>query len=164
MLNRLVLLAGMILAADLNAAATNPYPNEIEGFKFYERYLAPLLPHQSDAKQVIQVLGSDQGLELKDWKVGAYYSCPEESGSCPHGPLGPLYSIEVTPKRRVSLRHFKFPMAFSHSYGGVSEINITCDVYSDKFGLQYWIVSGDFPSYKKGDLFKIEYSAALEMK
>jgi hypothetical protein len=55
-------------------------------------------------------------------------------------------------------------MAFSHSYGGVSEINITCDVYSDKFGLQYWIVSGDFPSYKKGDLFKIEYSAALEMK
>jgi hypothetical protein len=161
-LKSLVLIAGMLLAFDSNAAAANPYPNEIAGFKFYERYLAPLSPHNSDEKQVIKVLGSDQGLELKDWKVGAFYSCPKELSDCPHGPLGPLYSIEITPKHRVSLRRFKFPQEFSHSYGSVSEINITCDVYTDRFGLQYWVASGDFPSYKSGDLFRIEYGSAPE--
>jgi hypothetical protein len=33
----------------------------------------------------------------------------------------------------------RFPAAFMHSIGGVSEINVSCDVYSDSFGLQYWI-------------------------
>jgi hypothetical protein len=131
----------------------------------YARYLAPLLPHQSDAKQVVQVLGSAQGLELKEWKVGVLYSCSEDLITCSHGPRNdPLDTIVIVPKHRVSLRHLKFPLAFSHSYGGVSEINVTCDIYSDKFGLQYWVVSGDFPSYKKGDLLWIKYGAAPDAR
>ncbi len=165
MAKRLILFAGMLLAVDLNAATTNPYPNEIKGFSFYAQYLSPLRPHQSDAKQVVQVLGSDQGLELKNWKVVVLFSCSEDIITCSHGPRNdPLDTIVITPKRRVSLRHLKFPMAFSHSYGGVSEINVTCDVYTDKFGLQYWVVSGDFPSYKKGDLLRIEYGPASDAK
>jgi len=66
-LKRLVLLIGMILAADLNMAAADLYPNEIKGLKFYKRYLAPLRPHHSDVKQVVQVLGPSQVLELKNW-------------------------------------------------------------------------------------------------
>ncbi len=165
MTKRLVLFVGMLLAVDLNAATTNLYPNEIKGFEFYAQYLAPLRPHQSDAKQVIQILGSDQGFELKDWKVFFLFSCSEDVINCSHGPRNdPLDTIVITPKHRVSMRHLKFPLAFSHSYGGVSEINVTCDIYTDKFGLQYWIVSHDFQSYKKGDLLRIEYGPAPNEK
>ena len=90
--------------------------------------------------------------------MGVLYSCTEDFISCSHGPRNdPLDTIVITPKHRVSLRHLNFPMAFSHSQGGVSEINVTCDIYTDKFGLQYWVVSGHFPSRKKGDLLMIEY-------
>jgi len=162
---RLVLLAGMFLAVGLNAATTNPYPNEIKGFSFYTLYLAPLRPSQSDAKQVAQVLGPSQFLDLENWRVVALYSCKEDSTTCSHGPRDDLLdTIVVTPKHRVSLRSLKFPPAFSHSQGGVSEINVTCDIYTDKFGLQYWVVSGDFPSHKKGDLLRIEYGPAPDAK
>jgi hypothetical protein len=57
----------------------------------------------------------------------------------------------------VSLQRFKFPAVFSRSYGGVSEINVTCDIYADEFGLEYWIVSKDFPQHRKGDLLMIHY-------
>ena len=163
MLKRLVLLTVIILAADLNAAAADLYPNEINGFKFYERYLSPLRPHQSDVKQVVKVLGSSQVLELKNWRVGVRYSCTEDFATCSHGPRNdPLDTIVITPKQRVSLRHFRFPTEFAHSHGSVSEINVTCDVYTDKFGLQYWVVSGDFPSHKRGDLLMIEYGPASD--
>jgi hypothetical protein len=148
----------IFIAADLCAATPNPYPNELKGMKFYERYLAPLRPGQSDTKQIIQVLGSDQGRDLKDWKIGVYFSCTEDFTTCSHGPRNdPLGFIEITPKRRVSLQHFIFSTAFSHSYGGVSEINVTCDVYTDNSGLEYWVLSGNFPSYRKGDLLMIRY-------
>jgi hypothetical protein len=157
------LTAVILIAADLHAAVTNPYPNEIKGLEFYERYLTPLRPLVSDSNQVIQVLGSDGRLELKDWRLMALYSCTQDFTTCSHGPRNDaFYAVEITPKRRVSLRHLKFPAAFSHSYGGVSEINVTCDVYTDQYGLQYWIVSSDFPSHKKGDLLWIQYGPALD--
>ena len=68
-------------------------------------------------------------------------------------------TIVVTPRNRVSLQRFKFPAVFSHSYGSVSEINVTCDVYVDDFGLEYWIASRDFPSHRKGDLLMIHYGS-----
>jgi hypothetical protein len=157
----LVLLAGVLAVATLNAATANPYPNEIKGLKFYERYLSPLQPGQSDTQQVVQVLGSDAGLDLKGWRITALYSCTDSVLACSHGLRNDrLAFVEVTPKRRMSLLHLKFPAAFVRSYGSVSEINVTCDVYTDKHGLQYWIVSGNFPAYKKGDLLKIDYGFA----
>jgi hypothetical protein len=50
------------------------------------------------------------------------------------------------------------------SYGGVSEINVACDIHTDDFGLQNWVLSGDYPSYRKGDLPMIRYgpSRAVE--
>ena len=150
--------AGILIVSGIYAATPEPYPNEIKGLKFYARYLAPLRPGQSNTKQIIQVLGSDQGRDLKDWKIGVYFSCTEDFITCSHGPRNdPLGIIEITPKHRVSLRHFNFPAAFSHSYGGVSEINVTCDIYTDDSGLEYWVLSGNFPSYRKGDLLMIRY-------
>lgn len=85
-----ILIIAMLFACSLYCTPPNPYPNEIEGLKFYERYLNPLTPHKSDNAQVVQVFGSDQGLELKDWRIVALYSCPEDFLTCSHGPRNDL--------------------------------------------------------------------------
>lgn len=80
-----ILITGMLLACSPYATSPNPYPNEINGLKFCEQYLNPLTPHESDTAQVVQVLGSDQGLELKDWRILALYSCAKDFLTCSHG-------------------------------------------------------------------------------
>ena len=147
-----------LLACSLYATSPNPYPNEINGLKLYDRYLKPLTPGKSDTAQVVQLLGKNEILELKDWRIRALYSCAEDVLTCSEGPRNDILArIEVTPKHRVSLKRFKFPVVFSRSTGGVSEINVTCDIYGDEFGLEYWVLSEDFPSYRKGDLLMIRY-------
>jgi hypothetical protein len=58
----------------------------------------------------------------------------------------------------------KFPAAFTYSSGGVSEINVTCDVYSDDFGLEYWLYAEDSDVAKKGDLMRIVYGPSKRVK
>jgi len=137
------------------AAPPNPYPNELIRLRFYAKYMAPLRPNISDLKTVVRVMGSDEGLQLKDWRILPLYSCPDPTTTCPAA--NRLASIDVSPKHRVSMLGVKFSPAFKHSSGGVSEINVTCDVYKDDFGLEYWIYSADFASGKKGDLLEIVY-------
>ncbi|MGA2847324.1 MAG: hypothetical protein ABSF68_18085 [Candidatus Acidiferrales bacterium] len=153
-----------ILACTLYVTSPNPYPNEINGMKIYGQYLKPLIPRKSDTAQVVQVLGSDERLELKDWKILALYYCAEDILTCSQGSRNDLLdTLEVTPKHRISLHRFKFPTVFSRSIGSVSEINVICDIYADEFGLEYWVVSEDFPvsedspSHRKGDLLMIRY-------
>jgi hypothetical protein len=153
----ILFLAGLISIVG-HATPADPYPNEIGNLKFYDHYLSPLLPGRSDAKQVIQVLGSNQGKELEEWRIGVLYSCDGDPIPCSHD-ANRLYEIQVTPTHRVSLSHQRFPSSFIHGYGAVSEINVTCDVYTDSFGLEYWVVSNNFPSYRKGDLLRILYGA-----
>ena len=156
-----VWLVAALCFLSLPASIPNPYPNEIEHLKFYDLYLGHLRPGRSDANEVRQVFGSDQRLELDGWRVGVLYSCDGDPIACSHGPRNDhVYQIVVSPKRRVSLAGQQFPNVFSHSYGSVSEINVTCDVYKDSSGLEYWIISKDFPSYKKGDLLQVVYGVA----
>jgi hypothetical protein len=142
-------------ASVLLAASPNPYPNELNGFMFYAKYMAPLLPYISDHETVVRIMGSGEGLQLSDWRIVPLYACPDPTTTCSDPKR--LASIDVSPKRRVSMLGAKFSPAFIHSYGGVSEINVTCDVYKDDFGLEYWIYSADFASGKKGDLLRIVY-------
>ena len=58
----------------------------------------------------------------------------------------------------------KFPAAFTHSLGSVSEVNVSCDVYSDSFGLKYWLYAEDSPVGKKGDLMEIEYGPSRRIE
>jgi hypothetical protein len=156
----LSLFLGLLIALQANATSPNPYPNEIKGMEFYRRYLTPLRPAQSDSKQVIAVLGADARLELKDWNISVLYSCSEDVLTCSHGPRkDPLYMIVVSPKRRRNLNNFKFPATFSRSYGAISEINIACTIYSDQYGLKYWIASKDSMSHRAGDLVWIQYGS-----
>ena len=47
-----------------------------------------------------------------------------------------------------------FPAVFTRSSGGISEVNVICDVYSDSFGLQYWLYAEDSAGGKKATSWK----------
>lgn len=153
----------VLLAIPATGKATpppNPYPNELPHFRFYVKYLGPLRPYISDRKLAVHVLGSDQGIELSRWRISPSFV---GLGNTVNGHTwvkdvtGRLASIEIRPKERVSMLGVKFPAAFIHSLGGVSEINVSCDIYSDSFGLQYWLYAEDSAVGKKGDLLQIVY-------
>jgi hypothetical protein len=157
-----VLLASLFIATALSATAATRYPNEIKGVKLYSRYLAPLVPGQSLHEQVAKVLNSDTDEQLQDWRITPLYACHEDFTTCSHGPRNdPLDFLEITPKHRVSLLYQKFPAAFQHSLGNMSEVNVVCDVYKDEFGLEYWVVANDNRSFTKGDLLRIVHGIGL---
>lgn len=54
----------------------------------------------------------------------------------------------------------RFPAAFTHSIGTESESNVTCDVYADINGLQYWVYADNSGVAKRGDLLRIIYGAS----
>jgi hypothetical protein len=158
-----LLLSIFCMVPALHAQAHNPYPNELRGLKFYAKYLSPLRPGESDTKQIVQILGSDQGKELTDWRIGILFSCKEDFTVCSHGPRNdPLADMVIMPKHRVRMGSVKFPVAFKHSLGGASEINRSFDVYTDKYGLEYWIEKEDSPAALKGDLYEIRYRLSEE--
>jgi hypothetical protein len=147
--------------------SSTAYPNELPHFKFYAKYLEPLSPYVSDREAVVRALGSDQGVELTHWRLRPMF-VGEGSTSNGHasaqGITGRLASVVVRPKQRVSMLGIKFPPEFSRSLGNVSEINVSCDVYSDSFGLQYWIYSEDWHDGKKGDLKEIVYGPSEKVE
>jgi hypothetical protein len=149
------------------ALSRNPYPNELPGFKFYVKHLAPLRPYYSDRTLVLHVLGSDQGTEWERWRmrifwVGEGNTVNEHAWA--HSITGRLASLNIKPKQPVSMLGVKFPAAFTHTLGGVSEIKVSCDVYEDSFGLQYWLYSGDSAAGKNGDLLEIVYGPSKHAK
>jgi hypothetical protein len=154
----LVLLLPASLAVANAPKASNPYPNELPGYKLYAKYLNPLRPNVSDLDQVIRVLGSDQGHQIGRWWILPLFIGDENHAT------GRLASVEISPRRRVSMLGVKFPALFSHSLGSVSEVNVTCDVYGDSYGLEYWLYAEDSPAGKKGDLMKIEYGPGNSLK
>jgi hypothetical protein len=55
----------------------------------------------------------------------------------------------------------KFSAAFAHSHSEEDDSDdCPCDVYSDKFGLQYWLDADDSGNHNKGDVYQIVYGAA----
>lgn len=151
----LVLIPALV-AAPFPASVTklsNPYPNELPDFKFYAKYLYPLHPLHSVHAQVVTVLGSDQRVEAGRWWILPTFLVESLVSQNQM-----LYSIVITPRERVSMLRIKFPAVFTHSLGGSSESRgCSCDVYSDRFGLQYWLYAYDYSGGTKGDVFQIIY-------
>jgi len=166
----LSILIFFLLVSAVPAKATRsltPYPNELPGFKFYTKYLDPLRPYVSNRRLVVRVLGSSQGIELGRWRILPFF-LGEGSNVNGHAwaedVTGRLASIDIKPKERVSMLGVRFPAAFAHNLGSVSEINVSCDVYSDSFGLEYWVYAEDSPAGKKGDLMRIVYGPSERIK
>jgi hypothetical protein len=163
----LILLLLAVPAFAIAAENQKAYPNELPHFKFYVKHLAPLTPYVSDLALVVRVLGSDRGIEVGDWRITANFigkSSSINGHAFAHDIAGRLADVEISPKRRVSMLGVKFPRAFSHSRGGVSEIDVSCEIYSDSFGLQYWIYSEDSAVGKKGDLMRIVYGPSKQVE
>jgi hypothetical protein len=154
-------------AAAKTAPSQNPYPNELPGFKFYVRHFTPLRPYASDRTLVAKALGSDRDIELSRWKITPLF-IGEGSKFNDHPRTkditGRLASINMRPKQRVSMLGVTFPAVFTRSSGGISEVNVICDVYSDSFGLQYWLYAEDSAVGKKGDLMEIVYGPARRVE
>jgi hypothetical protein len=162
----------VVIAPALARAQGTPrelYPNELANLKFYDQYLSPLRPYISERAAVLQTLGSDQGKEFPGWRVLVSFVGDYKSNTLNGRPWvqdisGRLARLDLVPKKRVSMRRVKFPPTFMHSYGEVSEINVTCDVYSDDSGLEYWIYSENSKVGKKGDLMRIVYGPNERIK
>jgi len=150
-----------LLASPIVAGATRSrYPNELPGFRFYRRYFHSMRPFVSDRTQVAQVFGPDSKIEIDGWTLWATFIGDGSTiggHAWAHNIVGLLASVDLHPKQRVSMLDVKFPSTFRHGVGGVSEINVSCDIYTDSHGLQYWVYSDDSAVAKRGDLMKIVY-------
>jgi hypothetical protein len=147
-----------VLAASFAGAGDSPnsrYPNELQGFKFYSKYLAPLQPGLSGRDAVRRILGDTAAVKRTGWRILPSYTT---SGGPVYNPtLGPLYQISLRPEGAIPMAGVRFPPQFDHCHSSLSEINISFDVYSDTSGLEYWLHEEDSKSGRKGDLFQIVY-------
>ena len=149
-----------VLATSFAGAGDRPhsrYPNELRGFRFYSKYLAPLQPGVSGREAVRRVLGDTAAVQLNGWSIILTYTM--KSGPVYNPTPGPLYQIIVRSDGVIPMGAIKFSTAFTHCHGSLSEINIGFDVYSDRSGLEYWLHEEDSEWGKKGDLYWIVYGA-----
>ncbi|HEY7403838.1 MAG TPA: hypothetical protein VIB39_09965 [Candidatus Angelobacter sp.] len=169
---QVVYFAMVAIVSAFGHAQTKPdtlYPNELEKFKFYDQYLSPLCPYISEKSDVIRAIGSDQGKEFTGWRVFVSFVGDHKSNTV-NGHLwaqnitGRLASLDLVSRKRVSMRHVTFPAVFAHSYGSISESNLSFDVYSDGSGLEYWIHAQNSRWGKKGDLMRIIYGPSDRLK
>lgn len=138
----------------------NRYPNELQGFKFYAKHLAPLLPGISDREAVRRVLGDTAAVKRGGWTINTTYRMT--SGPVNNPVLEPLHEIVLRPDGVIPMAAVKFSPKFAHCHTSVSEFNISFDVYSDTFGLEYWLHENDSQWGAKGDLFRIVYGSSRQ--
>jgi hypothetical protein len=136
-------------------SSDNSYPNELKGFEIYAKYLATLRPGISSENAVRNVFGDTEAVQRNGWTINTSYAA--KSGPVSHPALGPLAEIIIRPDGVVPMGAIEFPPSFAHCHSSVSEINISFDVYSDSFGLEYWLHEKDSKWGRKGDLYQIVY-------
>jgi hypothetical protein len=157
-LRRPVAFFGLLFVTILAGAKSTShklYPNELKGLKFYAKYLAPLRPGVSREEAVRRVLGDTAAAERNGWTIITTYAM--KSGPVYNPTLGSLAEIIVRPDTVIPMGAVKFPPSFAHCHTSESEINISFDVYGDRFGLEYWLHEEDSRWGKKGDLYRIVY-------
>ena len=153
---RRVLLFTFLFVTILAASTPNGlYPNELGGFTLYAKYLAPLRPGVSNKEAVRRVLGDTAAVKRNGWTIIPTYA--GKSGAEYNPSTAPLAEIIVRPDGVIPMGGVKFPASFAHCHTSESEINISFDVYNDRFGLEYWLHEEDSKWGKKGDLYRIVY-------
>ena len=134
----------LVVIAWLAGAGDRPhdrYPNELQAFRFYAEYLAPLEPGLSMAKAVRRLLGDTAAVRRNGWTMNTTYAV--KGGPAYNPTLGPLSGIILRPDEVIPMAAMRFPPRFAHCRRSVSEFNISFDVYSDTSGLQYWLNQED---------------------
>ena len=149
------ILATSFAGAGDKAVSHSRYPNELQGFRFYSKYLVPLQPGLSGAEAVRRVLGDTAAVRRNGWRIFPSYTT--RGGPVYNPTIGFLYQISLKPDGVIPMAEVRFPPQFDHCHSSVSEINISFDVYGDTSGLEYWLHEEDSSSGRKGDLFQIVY-------
>ena len=159
-------LAAIILLAFSSCAFGNPYPNELDNFKLYEKYCGSLEPLKSTADDVKAVLGeplveksskSVLWYEKDSWKILVYLY--PDNGDYPKYVVGKIQSIDFIPAIPLAFGRIDFSPAFAESHI-ISEIQ--WNEYCDAHGLAYAVFTSKPPwgKEKAGDLNRISYRAA----
>ena len=156
-LTRWAAFCGFLFVTSIAGAGNLPgrYPNELKGFRFYAKYLAPLEPGLSDEQAVRRVLGGIAAVRRNGWTIGTTYV--SRGGPVYNPTLGPVAEISLRPDGVIPMSSVTFSQSFQHCHVSVSEINISFDVYRDTSGLEYWLHQDDSKWGKKGDLYCIVY-------
>lgn len=148
--------------------ASNAYPNEIPHLQLYSASLTSIIPLVSRMADVERVLGRDTtGKRIGPWSVVVY--SVGKGGTCNGKPMpeelvGAVSSIKASPVERISLAEYSFPAAFSVSRVYVTHSPGPFDVYTDEYGLAYWICTKDTETIRKGDLWCVEYKAPPDLE
>ena len=142
-------------AAGSGNKSQSRYPNELKAFQFYAKYLAPLEPGVSDQEAVRRILGDTAAVRRNSWTINPTFTA--KTGPVYRPDLGSLAKIIVRPDGFVPMGSVKFSASFAHCHASLSEINISFDVYTDTFGLEYWLHQETSRWGTKGDLYQIVY-------
>ena len=165
-------------------AQSNPYPNELKGYHFFDKgKLKELKLGASTKQEVIEIFGENCKNSCdynQNWLIQFTYFDDVRKGGWKKEKtfiptsryLGKLYSISLRPKLTISFKRTVFPSHFKHSSGGSQntygdgEAIIYYFAYSDKYGLEYRIFDQikltkykNTSKWKRGDLLSIEYQS-----
>jgi hypothetical protein len=150
---------------ELKIDEKHPYPNQLPGYEYYEKFLTPLLPEKSSLKDAEDKLGSDSSRAHDGWHITTYSTCTESYKICEQIPKAQqkVYQFEFVPTMTISFAGINFPDKFAIGGGFASgsdiDGSIKFNVYTDDYGLEYWLHASNSKYGKKGDLFKIVYKA-----
>ncbi len=151
----------------------SPYPNELPILKIYEQAKwNSLKPYVSRVSDIEKVLGKPVAVydELLHTDVPGFQDDPDwtividvvgEGGDLPDSVAGRVLSIELYPKKRVSLVGADFSAFRGATYAGRDEETTS---YYDKFGLRYVVFEKDTANgrFHAGDLKRIIYGPSDE--
>lgn len=137
------------------------YPNELPGFKLATHYgIASLMSKTSHSSDVEKAFGKCKRTELfgcdldENWTITILHTDTVE---------GPLSSILLYPRRRISFAKIRFPKTFSRGWMRSAHLPIEVGefiTWEDVCGLRYVLIGESTDErYKKWDLYYIEYSA-----
>src|SRR5436309_7536181 len=146
-------------------SADRRYPNELPSLRFYEASRWKVIePFVSDEADVLALLGKPEKVyydEGEDWKLIVLYV---GEGTCDGKPwpsflMGKVDSIQLIPKRRVSLSGVKFSDSFERSEVHAPHDAAPSYSYADANGLEYDVYNRDARdgSVSAGDLQAILY-------
>ena len=149
------------------------YPNELPNLKLHEQAKwGALKPYVSTIDDVERLLGEPVAVydELLHTYVAGFQDDPDWTimidvvgggGNLPDSVAGRVLSIELYPKKRVSLVGANFSAFRGATYTGPDEETTS---YYDSFGLRYVVFEKDTANgrFHAGDLKRIDYGPSDE--
>jgi hypothetical protein len=181
-------MAGSAPSPSQTRVPASRYPNELQGFKFYEtskwKVLRPLVSSMHDVRQILgppleandlshysaPYPGDDKAAAPvftyamnADWEILIYFVSDCGYRFSPTEISGDrLCTFELVPKKHLSFRDMAFPQTFDRRH--VDGADAGWDEYRDPDGLAYDVYTTHTPygGSKPGDLNRIIYGPADE--